>query len=329
MKAIQIQENGGPEVLKLVDLPTPEPGPGQVLIRVKGTSVNYADIKARQGRYHGAPPLPFIPGLDVLGQIVAIHPDSPPVFSEGQWVVAFPRTGSYAEYTVADIAHTFALPPGVSHDQAQAALLVGVTADQVLRVKGGLAPGDSVLIHSAAGGVGSTAVKLAHIYGAGKIWGSIGREEKRAWVEQLGVDGVFIYRGRTYADDLLAQSGGRGVNVILNGLGGGTLSEDMRCLAPLGRLVVFGDTLGPNLIAPTALYPTNRSVIGFSFGHLRRERPDQVAAMVAPVMDLLQSGQLSVTISERFSLDEARLAHDLMDRGQTVGKILIDVAELT
>jgi NADPH2:quinone reductase len=326
LRAVVVERFGGPEALRVEEVPVPQPGPNQVLIRVWGTAVNYADIKARQGRYHSAPAPPFVPGLELVGQVEAVNSPDPHGIRPGCWVAAFPKTGSYAEYALADLDQTFLLPDVQARDSVQAGLLVTVTAHQVLQGRGQLAPGETVLIHSAAGGVGIAALQLARRLGASTIWASVGHDPKRQLVRQWGADLVLNYRTPNYADAILEHTHGRGVDVIVNPLGGDTLQEDLRCLAPLGRLVVFGDTLGPASLPATALYPNNRAVIGFSFGYVRRAHPERVRKLVEPVMALLAANTIAVPVSRRFRLDDVAQAHRTLESQTAVGKLVIDIA---
>jgi NADPH2:quinone reductase len=325
MKAILVETFGGPEVLAYRDLDDPEPQKNQVLIRVHSAGVNFADVKARMGGYHIKQPLPFIPGLDVAGTIAAVGPEVK-TLKAGQRVVAFPQGGAYCELAIADAGLAFPIPDSIEDDTAAAFPVVAGTSYAMLARIAGLQAGQGLLLHSAAGGVGTTALQIARQLGAQPIVATVGSDGKKKFLEELGADAVFNYRSENYVEKTLALTDGRGVDVILNPLAGEILERDLRCLAPFGRLVCFGDAGGrPASIPSSQLQGSCRSVLGFSFGTLRRTRPQEVPGIMQAVIALLAEGKIRMMLSRQFPLAEAAEAHRHIESRSSMGKILLKV----
>jgi len=323
MKSVVIERFGGPEVLEVCDQPIPHPGHGDVLIQVQATSLNYADVKARKGQYHNAGQPPFTPGLDVMGTVTA-RGDGVTTIEIGQRVIAFPLHGAHSQYALADAALTYALPDGVDAHAAAAFPTVGVTSYEVLHSVARLQPGETVLIHAAAGGVGTTALQLAKLAGAGRVIATVGSEEKRAIALQFGADEVINYETEPFADCVLDMTNGHGVDVILDSVAGEVLAQGLRCLARFGRLVVFGNASGePGLVSSYDLHGSCRSVLGYSMGTTRRYRPDALRPSVDAALRLLADGQLRMHIGATFALSEIADAHRLLESRHSVGKILL------
>lgn len=324
MKAVVVTDLGEADVLKIKDVPVPEPGPGQVLIRVYATSVNFADVKARRGHYHGAGRPPFVPGLDVAGVVEALGPGVD-ALAIGMRVAAFPKGGSYAEYVVAGQDLVYPLPDALGWEAAAAVPTVGFTAYTLLTQVGQLRAGESVLIHAAAGGVGTTAIQLARILGAGRVIGTVGRAEKRAVAEALGAE-VVDYADGHFADAVNQMTDGRGVDVVLDSIGGPVSEESLDCLAHFGRLVHFGSASGqPGHIPVGSLHASCRSVRGYSLGTARVERPESIAPTAREVLRLAAEGALSMQIGRHYPLDQAADAHRWMESRGSTGKIVLDV----
>ena len=325
MKAIIVTKSGGPEVLAFQEVETPAPGPEEVLIRVESAGVNYADIKARtSGIYQGRRP-PFIPGLDVAGTIVETG-TAVEHLAAGQRVVAFPRTGSYAEMTVADRRLTFPISDSLKFDTAAAFPVVCGAAYGTIAVAARLQTGENILIHSAAGGVGSTAIQIARSLGASMVIGATGSLWKKDPILSLGADQVVDTSGPDYPDQVNDMTAGAGVDVILNPIGTKCLKNDLRCLAPFGRLVLFGNMGGGNSdLDFVSIYKNNRSLLGFSFGHRRKHRPETIAEIMQPVMDMIINHKIQIHIDKHLSLDQAAEAHRRIEERQNIGKILLDI----
>ena len=322
MKAVLIEREGTPPVVR--EIPKPEPGPGQVRVRIAGASVNFADVMMVRGGYHSPRPLPFVPGMDAYGVVDAAG-EAAPGSLLGVPVVAFP-CGSYAQYALVDVRLLSPAPQGVSPDALQGIGLVGCTAYELLTRAGGLRPGDRVLVHAAAGGVGSLLIQMAHLLGAGTVIGQVGHPEKADLVYELGADAVLTGPPSSWAGAIREQTAGRGVDLVLNALQGESLAADAACLADFGRLVVYGQAAGTDgHLSGGALYPKNQRLIGYSFGHIRRTRPEFVAPTLGQVLEWLAAGRIRVPIGGRFPLAEASAALNLVASGRSTGKVLVDV----
>ncbi len=325
MKAIVVTALGGPEVLQVKDHPIPDPGANQVLIRVVATSVNFADVKARQGRYHGAGQPPFIPGLDAVGVVERVGADVTGLRA-GMRVAAFPAGGSYAEFVLADEQLVFPLPDALSWEMAAALPTVGLTAYKLLYDVAQLRAGETVLVHAAAGGVGTTAVQLARILGAGQVFGTVGSPAKVALARSLGADGVVDYTQESFSERIQEWTQSRGVDVILDSVGGTVSEESLRCLAPFGRLVHFGQSSGSGgRITVSDLHASCRAVLGYSLGTARRTRPQTLHPAAETVLGLAAEGRLVMQVSRRYALHEAAEAQRWLESRQSTGKIVLEV----
>jgi NADPH2:quinone reductase len=325
MKAVVVSSFGGPDVLKFQERHAPVPQANQVVIETAAASVNFADIMARQGRYHGGGQPPFVPGLDVAGTIKSVGREVRHL-GVGQRVIAFPLTGSYAEQVVADAVLTYPIPDSIDFETAAAFPTVGVTVYNLLVTMANLQRGESVLIHAAAGGIGTTAVQLAKRLGAGTIIGTVGSAEKARLVKELGVDHVINYREENFADKVKQLTDGRGVDVILDSVAGEVFEQGLSCLARFGRIVLFGHASGkPGRVETTQLHASSRSVLGYSMGTNRRYRPEVLRDSVEKVIELVATGQLRMVIGRRFALAEAAEAHRWVESRQSTGKVLLKV----
>jgi NADPH2:quinone reductase len=258
MKAILIKSFGGPSVLQLVDVATPAPGAREVLIRVGAAGVNFADTMQRSGVYPLPTLLPAVMGGEVAGTVAAIGEEVEHL-RPGDRVAAF-TGGGYAEYALAPAGQVFTLPAGLDFPVATALLVQGLTAQRLVNS----VPFGSVLIHAAAGGVGSLAVQLARRKGA-RVIGLASGPEKRAWLEKLGADAVVDYTREQWTEKVLAATGGAGVDLVLETTGGSAGTRNVACLAPGGTMIVFGATSGqPTLINAQELIFKKLTVRGIS-----------------------------------------------------------------
>lgn len=298
------------------------PGPGQVRIATDLTSVNFADIHARRGGYNAAAPLPFTPGLDCVGRIEEVG-EGVDGLSIGQRVSAWTAGGSYAEQVIASAAMTYPVPQGVPIEVA-ASLTVLVTAYNVL-VRGQVVEGDTVLVHGATGGVGSAAVQLARAMGAREVYATAGGRDKVRAAVALGATAVVDHTCGDFAQRVLEVSGGRGVDVIVDAIGGEVTERGMGCLAPFGRLVICGHTAGPAAAISTKdLHRHHRSVLGYSTGYLRRTRPQTLRPAVEQVFRHVASGALRVDVAARLPLASAAAAHRLVESRTAVGRVFLE-----
>lgn len=326
MRAVVIPSLGGPEVLALCDLPDPHPGPRQVSIRVVYAGVNYADVMDRQRGYHGAH-FPFVPGLEVSGYIQEPG-EGVEGLRPGQPVAAFVKSGGYAELALASADLTFPLEsPHGKLDLAVAAAFPTVvpTAYDILVHVARVQAGEAVLIHAAAGGVGSVAGQLARSLGAGLVLGTVGSTQKVAYARTFGYDQVFLRDG--FVEAVHSVTKGRGVDVVLDAAGEPTRSQSLSLLAPFGRLVHFGNASGnPDVpISPGTLLTGNKGVLGYSISNLSRVAPEHLAATACRAIDLLVTGQIRLDITETLPLEQASIAHRHLESSTSMGKLLLQV----
>ncbi|OMP66468.1 quinone oxidoreductase family protein [Domibacillus epiphyticus] len=327
MKAVVVREFGGPEVLTYMDIDKPSINSKQVLIRVAATGVNFADIKSRYGNYHGAGQPPFIPGLDAAG-IIEETGSEVQHLKAGQRVIAFPKNGSYAEYVAADENLTFVLPDNIDFNIAAACPTVSFTSYKLLADVARLEPGETVLIHSAAGGIGTTAIQLAKILGAGHVIGTVGNINKAAIALEAGADQVICYEQDDFSVKVNELTDGQGVDVILDSISGQVSEKSLACLAKYGRLVNFGISSGKaGQIKTTDLHSSCRSVLGFSLGTTRSHRPHLLKDTANKVLPYLADGRLEMKIGKRFSLGESAKAHQWVESRKSTGKVLLDVTK--
>ncbi|WP_425452223.1 quinone oxidoreductase family protein [Paenibacillus sambharensis] len=305
------------------DVEIPDIGPNQVLIRVEGTSVNFADIKSRYGKKGGK--LPFIPGIDAAGVVERVG-DNVTKIRPGQRVIAFPSGGSYAEYVAANENLTFVIPDSLDVRTAAACPIVSFTSHRLLAHVARLEPGETVVIHAAAGGVGTTAIQIAKLMGAGKVIGTVGSVNKKEAALEAGADHVVSYEEEDFAARINEWTGGRGANVILDSIAGSVSERSLDCLAPYGRLAHFGNSSGQvGHIQTKDLHSSCRSVLGFSLGTTRKERPHVLQETAEKVFHYLSSGQLTIKIGREFALAEAAEAHDWVEGRHSTGKVLLMV----
>lgn len=327
MQAIRIHHPGGPEVLELDTVPIPTPGAGQVLIKVAAAGVNYADTGMRAGMMFGPhqTEFPFTPGFEVAGTVAALGPGVTTP-AEGTRVVAVLDAGGYAEYAVADAARVLEVPAGVDFNTALTVFLVqGLTAYGVLHDAAKIQPGESVLVQAAAGGVGSLAVQLARLAGARPVIGAASSPAKRELVLRLGADHAIDYTRPGWVEQLRELTQGRGVDVVLESVGGEVGAQSFRALAPLGRFVMFGAASGP-FRPPLDLMQLNvggQSLVGYGGPWLR---PGAAARGRAALAEYLERDQLQIVRSATFTLANAADAHRAIAERSTTGKVLLEVA---
>ncbi|WP_225835313.1 zinc-binding dehydrogenase [Streptomyces sp. NK08204] len=322
MRAVRFQEYGGPEVLRLVEAQMPEPGPGQVSIDVAYTGVNFADLKARSEGYR-VPALPYVPGLEVSGRIRAVGAGVEGL-AVGQEVAALTEGGAYADVVVADTTTVFPLPSGVDLRTAATLPTVLPTAYALVHTVGRLQPGESVLVQGAAGGVGTVAGQLARAAGAGAVYGVVSSAAKAAYAKEHGYDEVFV---GTFQEPVRQATGGRGVDLVLDPVGGDTLRSGLASLAPFGRLVSFGNASSaePWTVGQPELYPLGISVSGFSILNLATTAPNELRRLSEQAFTKAVDGTVALPVTAEFTLAEAADAHRLMGARTSTGKLLLRV----
>jgi NADPH2:quinone reductase len=316
MRAIQMSEFGGPEVLELVELPAPEPGPGDVLIKVSRAGLNFADTHTRTNSYVQKATLPLIPG----GEVAGIREDT------GQRVVALVGNGGYAEWATAPEQLVFPIPDDLDDGTALALIIQGVTAWHLYRTAGRVAEGESVVVHSAAGGVGSLAVQLGHSLGAGRVIATASSAEKRALALELGADVAIDSAPEGLKERLIEANEGRELDVVFEMAGGAMFDASYAALAPFGRIVICGiASQQPNQVRTGSLLRHSRAVVGFYLFHCL-ERPGMFADALSELFARAARGELRTVVGGTYPLEQAAQAHiDLRER-RTTGKLLIDPA---
>jgi NADPH2:quinone reductase len=324
MRAMIIEEFGGPEVLKQVELAEPVPGPGEVAIEVAWAGINFADIKGRAGR-HGIPFLPFCLGMDVSGVVRSVGEGVTSV-TPGQEVAAFMRGGGYAEVAVAPAATVFPLPSGLSLRIAASLPSVLPTAYAVLHEIGRLREGDTVLVHGAAGGVGTVAGQLARMGGASAVYGTVSDLAKAEHALKSGYDQVFL--SDTFDTDVVAATAGRGVDIALDAVGGVTFERTLAVLARFGRVISYGNASydAPWQVGPAETYPRSVSVAGFAMLAMAATDPDALRVLADQSFALLTDGGVELPVTAEFPLSGAPEAHRLLESRTSTGKILLNVA---
>jgi NADPH2:quinone reductase len=327
MKAIRYHTKGGPEVLVYEEIPDPVAGPGQVLIRVLAAGINYADTARRSGAHYPRPtPLPFVPGGEVVGVVETLGAGVTGV-ATGETVIGWIPQGGYAEKAVADAAGLLRVPAGVAPEQALALIVQGLSAALILKQSARLRPGDSVFIEGAAGGVGVLAVQLARIYGAGRVIGAASSAAKRALVRDLGADAAIDYTQADWPARLREANGGKPVDIILEMTGGAVFDQALTCLAPFGRMVVFGSaSRQPMQLNVQSILAPNQSVTGFFLGGYVAAQSDGskfIDGLLAEFGGYVRDGRLRLHIGGTYKLADAAAAHRAMEGRQTSGKLVL------
>ena len=314
MRAIQQTEFGGPEVLKLVDIPRPEPADGELLIRVTRAGLNYADTHNRENTYLAPASLPQVPG----GEVAGVREDT------GERVVALCGSGGYAEYATANERLAFPIPDDVDDGTALALIVQGLTAWHLFRTSARLAEGESVVVQAAAGGVGTLAVQLAKPLGAARVIGVASTQEKRALALELGADVAIPADPDGMGERIVEANGGRKVDVVLEMSGGEVFEQSLSAVAPFGRLAVFGAASGTtNKVETGRLMAGSRAVIGFWLIHCIT-RPGMLAEPLAELFERVGRGELRAIVGKTYPLGEITRAHADMQARRTSGKLLLD-----
>jgi NADPH2:quinone reductase len=316
MRAIQMTEFGGPEVLRLSELPTPVPGPEEVLIKVTRAGLNFADTHTRTNSYVQKATLPLVPG----GEVAGIREDT------GERVVALVGNGGYAEYATAPEDLVFPIPDQLDDGTALAIIVQGLTAWHLYRTAGRVAQGESVVVHAAAGGVGSLAVQLGHPLGAGRVIATASSEQKRALALELGADVAVDPAAEGLTERLIEANGGQPVDVVFEMSGGEVFDASYRALAPFGRIIAYGiATNQANQVSTGSLLRHSRSVVGFYLFHCL-QRPGMFSDALGELFARAARGELKAIVGGTYPLDQAAQAQiDLRER-RTTGKLLLDPA---
>lgn len=314
MRAIEQQAFGGPEVLELVERPVPVPGPGEVLVQVTAAGLNFADTHTRENRYVAKADLPLIPGAEVAG----VRQDT------GERVVAMCGKGGYAEWVCAPTDRCFAIGDGVDDITALALLSQGLTAWHLYATQGRVAAGESVVVVSGAGGVGSLAVQLGHPMGAGRVIATASTDHKRALCLELGADAAVDGDADGLADRLLAANDGRPVDVVFELAGGPVFDACREVLAPFGRIVAYGiSSRDQNDLRTGQLLKRSHSVVGFWLFHMLEHKPGWIADGLADLYARAARGELRAVVGGTYALADARQAQEDLVARRTSGKLVL------
>lgn len=342
MKQIWITKTGGPEVLEVREAPTPQPGPGEVLIRVEAAGINFADLMARQGLYPGAPKPPCVVGYEVAGTVEAVGPGVE-ALSEGTPVLALTRFGGYASHVVVPERQVFERPDEMPPELGAALPVNYLTAFQALVVMGGIRHAQElggtrmrVLVHGASGGVGTAAADVARIYGV-ELFGTASAHHLD-YARERGYDHAIDYRSTDWVAEVRRLTDGRGVDLVLDPIGGSHWAQSFRALAPTGRLVIYGisaafgrgklDIAREALkipwrrFSPFYLMQANRGVLGVHLGSLW-EVGDEVAGWARKLLNYYRQGRVRPHVDRTFRFEEAAQAHAYVEARQSVGKVVL------
>ncbi|AJY08307.1 MULTISPECIES: quinone oxidoreductase family protein [Burkholderia] len=323
MKAVRFYKTGGPETLVYEDVPDPSLADDEVLIRVEAAGVNFADVMRRRGDDYPEPsPTPFTLGAEVAGTIAAVGKavTSLPV---GTPVMAAPGAGGYAQYARVPAGIVIPLPPGLDAVRASALVAHGLTAALVLRKAARLLPGETVLVEAAAGGVGSLAVQLAKLYGAGKVIAAASTPAKRALAESLGADATVDYTAPDWAAQVRALTNDKGVDIVLETAGGDNLAEAFKSMAPFGRLIFIGQSSGKSsLIDPWTLTVPNHTITSFYVGAYLAFS-ELIQSTLSELIGLVLSGKVTLQTEMVLPLSQAAEAHRLLEGRHTMGKVVL------
>ena len=320
MKAIRIHETGGPEVLRLEEVPDPQPGPGDAVVRLEAIGLNFIEVYHRTGLYRSA--LPFTPGGEGAGRVVAVGQDVSGI-KPGDRVASTSLRGSYGELAWAPIDKLVPVPDEVETSVAAAVLLQGLTAHYLVTSTYPLAQGSWCLIHAAAGGVGLLLCQMAKARGA-RVIGTVSTEEKAALATQAGADHVVLYTRQDFVSEARRLTGGRGVAVVYDSVGESTFEGSLNSLAPRGMLVLFGQSSGPVppvdpqvLNAKGSLYLTRPTLTHYTASR------DELLTRARDLFAWMEAGKLQVRIDRTYPLADAAAAHRALEGRETKGKVLL------
>jgi len=320
MKAIRVEQTGGPEVMELAEVPVPQPKPAEALIRVSVAGVNSIDGHFRDGSFRT--PLPFIPGQEGAGVVEAVGAQAKTV-KPGDRVAWSGTLGSYAEYVVAEEQHLIPVPPSITDDQAVAAMMHGLTAHYLVNDAHKLKAGETALVHAAAGGVGLLLVQLAHAVGA-QVIGTASSEEKARLAREAGADEVIVYTQHDFEPEVQRLTGGKGVDVVYDGVGKATFEKNLNVMRTRGMLVLYGMSSGPvppvdpaKLSDKGSLYMARTTLAHFTATR------EELLARTSALFGMIAAGKLKLRIAKKYPLAEAAQAHRDMEAHKVAGKLLL------
>jgi NADPH2:quinone reductase len=320
MRAAEVTEFGGAGNLEVTERETPEPGEGELRIETRAAGVNFADIMQRRGHYHGGPEPPYVPGMEVAGVVDAVGEG---VGREvGDRVVSMSGGGGYADYAVVDASAAFDVPEGMGFEEAAGFPVQFLTAHNCLHEWGELEEGESVLIHAAAGGVGTAAVQLAREAGA-TVFGTASTGEKLDLAAELGCDHPINYTEEDFVE-VAREETDYGLDLVLDGIGGETTERSLDALREFGRMVSYGAASGEPGRPPTdELLFGNKRVVGYHLGRASARQPGRVFGAVPELTGMLAEGVLEVQVGHEFDLADAAEAHEFIEARKSSGKVVL------
>ena len=320
MKAIQVEQTGGPEALKLVDLPVPQPKANEAVVKIAAAGVNFVDVYFREGRYKA--PLPFVAGQEGAGVVTAVGAEVNSV-KKGDRVAWTGTLGSYAEYAAVPADRLVRIPQGVSEREAAAAMLQGMTAHYLSHDTYPLKRGETALVHAAAGGVGLLLVQMAHNIGA-RVIGTVSTEEKAKLAREAGADDVILYTQADFETETKRLTGGKGVDVVYDSVGKTTFDKGLNVLRPRGYMVLYGGSSGAvpplDLVVLSqkgSLFVTRPSLVNYIATR------DELQARASAVFGMIAEGKLKLRIEHIYALADAPQAHRDLEGRKTTGKLLL------
>ena len=320
MKAIQIKQTGGPEVLQVVDLPIPKPKPNEAVVKISACGINFIDIYQREGRY--PVPLPFVPGQEAAGVVTEIGSEAQLV-KPGDHVAYAGGLGAYAEYVAVPADRLVHIPPGLDDRQAAAAMLQGMTAHYLCHSTYPLKRGETALVHAAAGGVGQLLVQMCHRLGA-RVIGTVSTEEKARLAREAGADEIILYTKQNFEVETKRLTSNRGVDVVYDSVGKTTFEQSLNVLRPRGYLVLFGGSSGP--VPPFDLIQLSQKGSLFmtrpTLAHYTATRAE-LEQRAGDLFTWIKEGQLKLRIAQTYPLVDAAKAHDDLEARKTAGKLLL------
>jgi NADPH2:quinone reductase len=323
MKAIVVRQWCEPRGLVMEEVDRPEAGGGQVVIKVESAALNFPDILMIAGKYQVKPPLPFSPGFEVAGTIDSVGPGVGE-FTPGERVLAQLSSGGFAEFAVAPAAATQRIPAAMTDDEAAAFPLIYQTSYFGLVFRGALQKGETVLVHSAAGGVGLAAVQIARALGAGKIIGTAGSDHKLDVIRQQGADVAINYQTEDFVEIVKRETDGRGADLIYDPVGGEVGQRSTRCIAFEGRLLIIGFTGGAfsNFVSNHILIK-NYSVVGLHWGLYQQHKPAKIAQAWKALWELYGEGRIRPVVGGRFPVQHVAEAMESLASRRAFGKIVL------
>src|SRR5215469_1479916 len=320
MKAILIKQVGGPDVMQMTEMLVPEPKANEAAIKIAASGVNFIDVYYREGRYKAA--TPFVPGQEAAGEVVAVGSDVTSV-KVGDRVTYTMTLGTYAEYATAPADRLVKIPDRVSFQQAAAVMLQGMTAHYLMHSTYPLKKGETALVHAAAGGVGLLLTQMAHNIGA-RVIGTVSTEEKAKLARRAGADEVILYTRTDFEAETKRLTGGKGVDVVYDGVGKSTFEKSLNVLRPRGMLVLYGASSGPvppldpmTLSQKGSLYMARTNLAHFTATR------EELLARSGAVFSMIAEGKLKLRIGHVYKLEDAQQAHRELEARKTSGKLLL------